>query len=198
MSPRTKKQLLELRKRSRDKIMDNALRLFAQRGYHRTTVEQIARQAGVSKGLLYNYFTSKEELLESIIRAGLEEAHKITRHIFSQPTAREKMKTMIDRALHPDLLQSDYWQMYSFLLMQPHVFERYRPLVTELMDEFIRLLTPLLEELGFPQPEAEAWILAGIFDGIGLHAWVRGPDYPIALTRDLLYKKYLPEKEIDR
>ena len=197
MSPRTKKQLLELRERSRKAIMENALRLFAQNGFHQTTVQQIARGAGVSKGLVYNYFTSKEDLLESIIRAGLEEARKVTMHIFSQPAARDKMKTMIDWALNPDLLHSDYWKMYSFLLMQPRVFERYRPLMTDLMEEFIRLLTPLLEQMGFPSPEAEARMLAGIFDGIGLHAWVRGPDYPTALIRDLLYRKYLSEKEID-
>jgi AcrR family transcriptional regulator len=105
MSPRTKKQLLELRERSRKAIMKNALRLFAQNGFHQTTVQQIARRAGVSKGLVYNYFTSKEDLLESIIRAGLEEAQKVTMHIFSQPAARDKMKTMIDCALTPDLLQ---------------------------------------------------------------------------------------------
>lgn len=73
MSPRTPKQYEEIRDEKRNLIMDVALEHFASDGYHNTTISQIARYAGISKGLMYNYFKSKEELLSEIIKRSAEE-----------------------------------------------------------------------------------------------------------------------------
>jgi TetR/AcrR family transcriptional regulator, fatty acid metabolism regulator protein len=49
-------------------ILDAAVRVFARKGYHSSRVGDIAEEAGVAHGLLYHYFRSKEELLETIFR----------------------------------------------------------------------------------------------------------------------------------
>ena len=49
-------------------ILDAAVRVFANKGYHASRVGDIAEEAGVAHGLLYHYFRSKEELLETISR----------------------------------------------------------------------------------------------------------------------------------
>ncbi len=49
-------------------ILEAAVRVFARKGYHTCRVGEIAEEAGVSHGLLYHYFASKEELLETIFR----------------------------------------------------------------------------------------------------------------------------------
>ena len=59
--------------------MDAALELFVTYGYQGTTISQIAKKASVSKGLLYNYFKSKEELLHEIIRAHLQHGRGVER-----------------------------------------------------------------------------------------------------------------------
>ena len=48
-----------------------ALELFVERGYAATRLEDVARRAGVSKGTLYLYFDSKEELFKTVVREGL-------------------------------------------------------------------------------------------------------------------------------
>lgn len=53
-------QLVELR---RAQILQAAVRLFSQQGYHNTTIAQVARTAGISTGLVYQYFREKEDLL---------------------------------------------------------------------------------------------------------------------------------------
>ena len=60
MSPRTPQQFEEIREEKMTLIMDIALEHFANEGYHTTTINHIARHAGISKGLMYNYFESKE------------------------------------------------------------------------------------------------------------------------------------------
>lgn len=49
-------------------ILDAAVRVFARKGYHSSRVGDIAEEAGVAHGLLYHYFASKEELLETVFR----------------------------------------------------------------------------------------------------------------------------------
>lgn len=51
----------------RDQIIDAAMRVFAQKGFERATNKDIAREAGITPGLIYYYFESKEDLLKTII-----------------------------------------------------------------------------------------------------------------------------------
>lgn len=57
---------------TRDEILKSAIQLFSQKNYHAVTMIEISKGAGVSKGTLYWYFDSKEELFREIALAGLE------------------------------------------------------------------------------------------------------------------------------
>lgn len=76
MSPRTPKQFQEIREEKMTLIMDVALEHFANEGYFSATINHIARHAGISKGLMYNYFDSKEALLKAIIHRSVNEIYK--------------------------------------------------------------------------------------------------------------------------
>jgi AcrR family transcriptional regulator len=52
----------------RTELLDAAVRVFARKGFHGSRVGDIAEEAGVAHGLLYHYFRSKEEVLETIFR----------------------------------------------------------------------------------------------------------------------------------
>lgn len=52
-----------------DEILDAALHVFGEQGFARTRLEDVAKRAGVSKGTLYLYFKSKEELFRAMARA---------------------------------------------------------------------------------------------------------------------------------
>jgi AcrR family transcriptional regulator len=49
-------------------ILDAAVRVFARRGYHGARVGDIAQEAGIAHGLLYHYFSSKEDVLQTVFR----------------------------------------------------------------------------------------------------------------------------------
>jgi TetR/AcrR family transcriptional regulator, cholesterol catabolism regulator len=51
----------------RDQIIDAAMRIYSQKGFTRATNKDIAREAGITPGLIYYYFESKEALLKAII-----------------------------------------------------------------------------------------------------------------------------------
>src|SRR5207344_596607 len=57
----------------RRQILDAAVRVFARRGFHTSRVGDIAEEAGVAHGLLYHYFSSKDEVLETVFRENWSE-----------------------------------------------------------------------------------------------------------------------------
>lgn len=65
----TRKEQKEARKLQ---IIQATLDLFVERGYYGTKTSQISRQAGISEGLLFHYFPTKEILLEELVNIGLD------------------------------------------------------------------------------------------------------------------------------
>jgi AcrR family transcriptional regulator len=70
-SPTTRKRLTA--EERRQEILEAALDLFAERGYHGSSIDDIARGAGVSKALIYEHFASKEELHVKLLRENADE-----------------------------------------------------------------------------------------------------------------------------
>ena len=113
-------------------ITEAAMQTFADKGYAATRVEDVARRAGVSKGLLYLYFRTKEELFKAVIRnfvsprldalTGSIEATELSAEEFlrgpfldfakSLPAspARKLVRLMVaEGPRHPDLIRW-YWE----------------------------------------------------------------------------------------
>jgi AcrR family transcriptional regulator len=65
------------RRRRRDEILHAALRAFRERGYHGTTLEEIAGRLGLQKTALYYYFSDKEALLYECHRRSLDELDRV-------------------------------------------------------------------------------------------------------------------------
>ena len=65
----------------REEILAAATEVFAQSGFHQTAIDKIARQAGVSKALIYEHFSSKSELQETVLR-------QLTTDLFEQIATR--------------------------------------------------------------------------------------------------------------
>jgi len=62
-------------------ILDAAVRVFARKGYHTSRVGDIAEEAGIAHGLLYHYFSSKEEVLQTVFRENWSELLETFRRI---------------------------------------------------------------------------------------------------------------------
>ncbi len=74
-------------------LLDAAVRVFARKGFHTSRVGDIAEEAGVSHGLLYHYFSSKDELLETVFRETWTELLDAIRAVEeSDAPAREQLR----------------------------------------------------------------------------------------------------------
>ena len=66
-------------------ILDAAVRVFARKGYHTSRVGDIAEEAGIAHGLLYHYFDSKEEVLQTVFRENWSDLLESFRRIEATP-----------------------------------------------------------------------------------------------------------------
>jgi AcrR family transcriptional regulator len=64
--------------RTRQRVLDAAAQSFASVGYSRTTVEQIAAAAGVSKAIVYHHFRNKESILETLLERTLADWERVS------------------------------------------------------------------------------------------------------------------------
>lgn len=78
-----------------DAILDAAEVVFRQQGYHRTSMDDIAREASVSRALLYVYFTDKAAIQRGImLRAAEQLRERFREALASQKTGREQIRAM--------------------------------------------------------------------------------------------------------
>jgi AcrR family transcriptional regulator len=83
-------------KEGRQYIFESAAGVFTKKGYHKTTVEEIAAAIGVSKGTIYYYFKNKEELYLAIIREGIDLFHEqLAKAAQSPASPHDKIKKLI-------------------------------------------------------------------------------------------------------
>lgn len=125
MSPRTREQIEEIRDEKKTLIMDVALERFANEGYFATTINQIAKHAGISKGLMYNYFESKEALLLEIIHRSIKEAYSYFDINNDGFLSEEEFEFFIRQISLMYMEKKAFWRLFIQLLIQKEVRETF-------------------------------------------------------------------------
>lgn len=93
--PRTKEQFEKMRKATRDKIQLAAMRLFVQKGYGSTSVHEISDLAGISIGLLYRQYKTKEELFNDLVEYSLTSIKNIIDFFEKDDSPRELINQFV-------------------------------------------------------------------------------------------------------
>jgi AcrR family transcriptional regulator len=125
MSPRTPKQFEEIREEKKTLIMNVALEHFANEGFHSTTINHIAKHAGISKGLMYNYFESKEKLLSEIINRSVSEIYLYFDPDRDGYLSEEEFELFIRKVFLLLREKWSFWRLFFHLLMQKDVRDQF-------------------------------------------------------------------------
>lgn len=100
--------------RNQVKIEESALRVFTRQGFHGTTVRDIAKEAGVSLGNLYNYYKTKEEIYVSLVRRYGQQMGEIQKETLKPLLGRfddEGLKQLAGAVRDIVYKHPDYWRL---------------------------------------------------------------------------------------
>lgn len=190
MSPRTEKQFEEIRQGKKRLIMDTALELFANEGYHLTSISKIAEKANISKGLLYNYFNSKEELLSSIIHLGIKEMYDEFDPNKDGILTKDELAHFIEFAFKTIRDKKRFWILYFTLFIQPEVFEIIQKDFAELQERVMEVALTFFKNEGYENPMCEMMMFGAVLDGLAFQYVMAKGNYPIDELEEYLLKKY--------
>ena len=105
--PRSKEVIEKIQQESKEKILLAALHLFVKKGIQ-TSMQEIAKEAGVSKGLIFHYFTSKEILITEILDMGAKGSQAAMSEKLQQAMKPSEIISSISEMMVTALTSDDY------------------------------------------------------------------------------------------
>jgi AcrR family transcriptional regulator len=160
---------------SRDELLAAALRVFARRGYRQAGVDEIAAEAGYSKGALYWHFSGKEDLLQALLEEQIDAPmREMVALLESAPPERDmsveasrEFARRLSGRRDAVLLEREYW---SLAIRDPELRARYAERQTELRGALAGAIEARARHLGTPDvpmpAEDVARIVMSIIGGL--------------------------------
>ncbi|MFE4830229.1 TetR/AcrR family transcriptional regulator [Streptomyces sp. NPDC056672] len=192
MSPRSPSVNEELRRRSRERLLQATVELVAERGYEATTLADIADRAGSARGLVSYYFPGKRQLLQSAV-------HRLMHQTLASALEREPVtddgRELLARAIDAILgLAAD-----SPVLMRTHmagILQAEGFVQCPEQQRLAALLRETVTRYGSPDPDTEYPMLRALLMGAVFAVLMPGAPMPLPRLRDELFQRYGLEWEL--
>ena len=189
MSPRTVVQNKIIREEKKDLILRTALKVFAQEGYHASSVNKIADKANISKGLIYNYFESKEDLLNNIVSNIMDRFMEKYPPIDSIPND-SHIEYFIDQSFEFILEDKARAKLLFALTAQSIVMDLMTKITMQKAEPFMNNVMNFFEIKKYDDPEGMMHYFFSTLEGVQLHVTFN-PLYPIDKVKKILKKQFL-------
>ncbi len=154
------------------RIVSVALDVFAEKGYDQTTMEDIGNRLGVSKGALYLYFKSKEELFRAITEQSQDQLRELLRDSFQERNLLKGADAFLDSALSPEY-RSNLYLTFEFI-SEASRNDELREMLKDDHDNDLAAIRAFLQDQraqGIIRPDIDIHILS--FGIVGLYYGLR-------------------------
>ncbi|WP_249597972.1 TetR/AcrR family transcriptional regulator [Peribacillus frigoritolerans] len=191
--PRTPEENDRIRQASKEKIRAAAMELFIKQGYYATSISDIAKQAGISKGLLYNYYKGKEELLSEMVEARIKEVVEVMEEAFTLNTPREQLEHIINGAIDNIHQKPEIHRFYLHLQTQPESDEeliKYSHLIIEENARQFEFQCKIFESMGETEPSKRSLYFSSMLQGIMLMISTYQQGFPIEEIKNQIISEF--------
>ena len=194
MSPRTKKQLDSLKEARKEQILEAAFQLFSKKGYHHTSISDIAKQAKLSKGLLYNYFESKEVLLNEVVLFAFKDSTDMGVSMLNDTKEKSPegvFKMLINTSFSMLEEQEEIMRLTLSLAVQVSAIPSVHDTMMRVYHTFLGQLEAVFKGLNYKEYKKEAMLLGAIMDGISIQYMLDPENFPLEEMKLMIINKYI-------
>ena len=193
--PRKEEQFEEIRQKRKAEITETALELFAEQGYHNTSISKIAKAAGISKGLMYNYFESKEALLDAILFGAMDDKQAAAQGVsMSEIPPKQRLRMMIEGTFAMVEVNLYHWKLMTALSLQDEISNRIKEKFATQRAAAMQQFILLFEEMEAEQPLLEAYFFGSTLSGIIMQYIHLKDDYPLEDMKKYVINKICSNK----
>jgi AcrR family transcriptional regulator len=196
-----------IRDERREQILSAALKLFAAKGLASTRASDIAAAIGISQGLVYRYFTSKEEIFTTLIREAFEKMNGACRMLEALPlTPKEKVCMAVEKLLE-GLVESRDAAQYYLLIAQATASESIPQEAKEVLQtqnrEPYEVMTRIFEagqqtgDFKLDPPEVLAQVFWTTFTGLSIYKAVHAEHFQ-APSPEILLRMFIVDVEKEK
>ncbi|RZT14528.1 MULTISPECIES: TetR/AcrR family transcriptional regulator [Fictibacillus] len=191
----------QYKEEKRNHILESALKCFGEKGYQATIIDDIVKDSNISKGAIYNYFESKEEiylqLLKKRTNTFFEEMDEVNAQLTS---AKEKLANLFKRFKKQELKEDDQQTMrvYIEFWLYGSRQEDLRKILAERYNRFIDYIVNIIVEgqnSGEIKKEIDPQNISRIFwairDGNVLHYSFLGEEEQYRIAWDTIEEMFL-------
>lgn len=168
-----------------ENIVNAALKLFAEEGYKSTSTSKVAKEAGVSEGLIFRHFGNKEGLLQAIMKLGEKQANVMLADIVAETDPKTLLRKYLDLSLKicKDQDAIDFWKLQFKIKWELEVYGEHK------LEALQGVLVKSFEQLRYNHPEQEANLLLTLMDGMATRFMLQ-ENYDIEESIEFLKSKY--------
>lgn len=188
--PKSKEQFEGIRESRKLQILDAALSLFAKNGVHKTSINQIAKTAKISNGLMYNYFEGKEDLLKQIILNGFAQLFEMYEEGYSINT-KEEFKQAINQTFEIIKNNPEYWKLYYSVLLQPDIIKLVEKEIGKVMEKYTSIFMEYFKLKGSKDPFAETMLMGACLDGLAITYLANVDVFPFVQMKEMLIERFI-------
>jgi len=197
----------EARKIKKDVIIDEALKLFSKKGYVETSIDDIVEATKISKGGIYNYYKSKEEIFLAIAEERFNKRHKLIEEFPITTTNKEKLVKYIYWTLNglfdeeASLNARFAFEFWSVLSKNEKTSEKAKERYKLFYNDLAKILFMGVENGEFKEDldiDSMVYIILATMDGIGFCNSVMGVPLTEEIVNnysDIILNKLLREKD---
>ena len=173
----------------KQKLFDAAMTLFERNGYFATTVEQITSEAGVSKGLVYNYFKSKDELLVGLIEDYTEKMQAVAGAFEAEGSGESievRLSSFIDRYFLFLKDNKRFLKLQLTLILMPELKGIVGKAQQKRAEMLLKMTSSWFSRAGIERAKHRARLFLAMLDGVALHYLSIYERYPLMAMKPLM------------
>ncbi|TGV00355.1 TetR/AcrR family transcriptional regulator [Flavivirga rizhaonensis] len=174
----------------KNKVLQVATRLFAEKGFENTSMSSICHEANVSKGLIYHHFKSKESILIEIFTSVTNQMIEMSAASKSEKEPKLQLVQLIETFFSQLEHDKIFFQLNLNIMFQPSTRRILKEQIEKRASLLFSAVKNIFDQISLKKSDLLSYMFIAEIDGISLSYLAVFNEYPLDMVKEELINKY--------